>query len=409
MTRALASQPSATQKPFGWSSAVAIVIAAMNLRTAVTSVGPLLDELQRGIGMSAGMAGLLTSLPVLCFAAIGVVTPSLARRIGPESLLITALSMMTLGLGLRPFSTSGWMFVALSVPALSGGAMGNVLLPAMVKRRFPDAVGPLTAAYTTALALGTTLAAALTVPLAGLGAGTDWRLGLGAWAVLSAAGAGCWIFVGRGGAAANPAPARHPFRGLRRSPTAWALALFFGSQSMQAFVAFGWFAEFLRERAGISPARAGLLVAGMSALSIPVSAVVPSVAARLRSQRPLVAACLACYIAAYAGLWLAPTRAPWAWALFAGLASGAFPLALTLIGLRTRAYETTAALSAFSQSIGYAMAGVGPLLVGVLHGVNGGWSWPFLLLLLDLLVLAVSGWYAAGPRLVDDDLRQTEY
>jgi CP family cyanate transporter-like MFS transporter len=387
-----------------WALITAVLLAALNLRTAVTSVGPLLDELESGIGLTGVLAGVLTTLPVIAFAVLGSLTPRLAHRVGEQRLLAGALVLMTVGLALRAMVSSPWPFLLLSVLALAGGAMGNVLLPVLVKRHFPDRVGTMTAGYTTSMAIGTTLGAALTVPIATRGGTADWRVGLGAWAVLAAVAAACWVVLPGGPRTVDgerPARVRVPLRG---SSTAWSLALFFGSQSLQAYVAFGWFALFFRERAGASATRAGLLVAVLAALSIPVSVVIPSVAARMRSQRPLIALLVACYVVAYSGMLVAPAAGAWIWVVLTGIGSGAFPLALTLIGMRSRTPHTTAALSAFAQSIGYLLAGCGPLLVGVLHGADGGWGKPFALLFGALVVMAVSGWRVGQPRDVEDDV-----
>ena len=387
-----------------WALLVGVVLAAVNLRTAVTSVGPLLDELETGIGLTSTLAGVLTTLPVISFAVLGSLTPRLAHRVGEQRLLAGALALMTAGLALRATVGTPLPFLALSVVALVGGAMGNVLLPVLVKRHFADRVGPMTAAYTTALAVGTTLAAAVSVPIATRDGRVDWRVGLGVWALLAGAAALCWLVLpaGQGGVGEDGA-ARVRVR-LRGSRTAWALALFFGSQSLQAYVAFGWFALFFSERAGVSAARAGVLVAVLAAISIPSSIVIPSLAARLRSQRPLVAVLVCCYVIAYTGMLVAPRAGAFVWVVLVGVGSGAFPLALTLIGLRSRTPGTTSALSAFAQSIGYLLAAGGPLLVGVLHGADGSWTGPFALLFGALAVMAVSGWLVAEPRDVEDDL-----
>lgn len=388
----------------GWALVAGVVLAAVNLRTAVTSVGPLLDQLESGVGLTSTLAGVLTTLPVISFATLGSLTPRLAHRVGEQRLLAGALVLMTAGLALRALVSTPVPFLALSVVALVGGAMGNVLLPVLVKRHFAARVGPMTAAYTTALAVGTTLAAAVTVPIATRGGRVDWRVGLGVWALLAGIAALCWLVLpsGRGGLAEDAAP-RVRVR-LRGSRTAWALTLFFGSQSLQAYVAFGWFALFFSERAGVSAARAGLLVAVLAAMSIPSSIVIPSLAARLRSQRPLVAVLVGCYVIAYTGMLVAPRAGAFVWVVLVGIGAGAFPLALTLIGLRSRTPATTSALSAFAQSIGYLLAAGGPLLVGVLHGADGSWTGPFALLFGALAVMAVSGWLVAEPRDVEDDL-----
>ena len=382
----------------------AMLLAAVNLRTAVTSVGPVLDEVSTGVGLSGGTAGLLTTLPVLSFALLGSLTPRLARRYAERRVLCASLLLMAAGLLARSLVSAAVPFLLLSVVALAGGAMGNVLLPVLVKRHFPDRIGPLTAAYTTALAVGLTASAALTVPLAALRGGPgEWRLGLGVWALPAAVAAAAWLGLARHD---RPVPAeQHPARpAVHRSGTAWALALFFGAQSMQAYITFGWFALFFRERGGFSPTTAGLLVAVIAAVAVPVSAIVPAYAARFGDQRPVLVVLVGCYAAAYTGMLLAPRSGALLWVLLAGVAGGTFPLALVMIGLRTRTVAATASLSAFAQSAGYLVAGCGPLLVGVLHGATGGWGWPFVLIFADLGLLAVSGWHAAQPRFVEDDL-----
>jgi MFS transporter, CP family, cyanate transporter len=384
---------------------VAIVLAALNLRTAVTSVGPVLAELRQGLGLSGATAGLLTTLPVLCFAALGSCTAAIARRLGETRTLTGALVIMVVGLVLRALAHSTPAFLVCSFFALSGGALGNVLLPTLVKRHFPHHVGTVTAAYTTALAVGTTVAAAETAPIAAAAGPAGWRWGLAVWAAPALLAVLPWLALLR--SPPVPAPRAHAApagaaahisaRQLARRPLAWAMALYFGAQSLQAYVAFGWFAQYFRE-AGLSQERAGYLIAFLSALSIPISMVVPSLAARMRSQRPIVLVLWCCYLVGYLGLLSAPVAGAWAWAFLIGAGSGAFPLALTMIGLRAHTPEQTGALSAFAQGVGYLLAGSGPLLVGALHAATGGWTWPFAIVFAALAVQLVSGWYVGGAH-----------
>ena len=380
---------------------VAMILTGLTMRTAVTSVGAVLADLRAGLHVASGLAGVITTLPVICFGLIGTATPRLAHHVGEHLLLIVSLLLMTLGLVLRAVAGTVWLFLLLSVLALSGGAISNVLMPGLVKRHFPSRIGAMTATYTTAMAIGLTAAAGLSVPLGHLTSPDGWRLGLGAWAVLSALAVLPWLPSLRGDRPEEGAPRALPASRLVRSPTSWALAFFFGAQSFQAYVAFGWFATFLRDH-GASAGHAGLLVAFFSALSIPVSIVTPLLA--LRGQRLLVVVLTVSYLIAYIGMALAPLGGAWVWMLLAGIGSGMFPLALTMIGLRTRDAETTGALSAFSQGVGYLFAGTGPLLVGVLLGATNNWSAPFALLFVVLGVAAVAGWIAARDRYVDDEL-----
>lgn len=386
-----------------WLLVTALVFTGLSMRTAVTSVGAVLDSLQSELHAGSGMAGLITTLPVLCFAGIGGVAPRLAHRFGMHRLTVLALVFMTVGLLARAVVGSAWLFTLLSVLALAGGAIANILMPSLVKRHFPHRIGRMTAVYTTAMAAGTTAGAGLTVPIGSLGpAGDEWRTGLASWALFSAVAVLPWLPTLAGDrpdrAAAPPVSAR----ALARSPIAWTLMLFFSFQSFQAYISFGWFAKFF-DGHGLSESTSGWLVALLAAVQIPVSMVVPSLAAR--RIRPLLLVLVSCYVVAYAGMLLAPVGGAWLWMVLAGIGGGMFPVALTLIGLRARTAATTAALSAFVQTVGYVIAGSGPLLFGVLHGATGGWGAPMALLIAAMVINFAAGWRASRPGYVDDELR----
>jgi CP family cyanate transporter-like MFS transporter len=381
----------------------ALAVTGLSMRTAVTSVGAALDDVEAGLHTGSGVAGVITTIPVICFAGIGAVAPRLSHRFGPHRMIVVALLAMTAGLVLRALVGSLVAFLLLSVLALTGGAISNVLLPSLVKAHFPDQIGRMTAVYTTALAIGTTAAAGLTIPIGSLGSGAHhgWRLGLGSWAVLSAVAVLPWLPT-----LANDAPEPGRIRGpgagrLVRSRTAWALTILFAFQSFQAYIAFGWFAKFMHAH-GVSSSTAGWMVALLSAVTIPASMVVPIVPPR-RHRATLIVLC-GCYLLGYLGLAVAPVGGAWAWMVFTGIGSAQFPLALAMIGLRARTADTTAALSAFVQSIGYLVAGSGPLLFGVLHGATGGWGAPLALLFVALAIALVAGWRSARPCYVDDEI-----
>jgi CP family cyanate transporter-like MFS transporter len=381
----------------------AIVLTGLNLRIAVTSVGPVLQEIQQGLAISSAAAGLVTTMPVLCFALIGFVGPSLAARFRDGHVLAGALLVMAAGLVLRAVAGTFWLFLPGTVLAMVGGALGNVLLPSLVKRHFPHRTGALVGAYSTAMAIGAAVVAISTAPIAAAAGDGGWRWALGVWAVLPLVAAVPWLFVpaargaGRGGRAAVPmAP-------LVRSPTAVALTVLFGAQSIMAYVVIGWSAQYLRD-SGLAAGTAGLLLGLNQLVAIPVSAVVPSLTVRQGVQRPLLAGFVACYVAGWLGLWLAPLTVPWAWMIVLALGMGVFPMVLTLIGLRARAPETVAALSTVTQSWGYLLAASGPLLVGLLRGATGSYTGMFVLVLTCVAVLTGTGWLATRPRFVDDEL-----
>ena len=263
----------------------ALALTGFSMRTAAICVGPVLGDVQRGLHTSSLGAGVITTLPVLCFAAIGSATPRLTRRFGTTVVLTVALAVSVLGMLLRALTGSLLAFAAASVLALCGGAVANVTMPTQVKRFSARRLATLTAIYTTALAIGTTAASGLTVPISAGHGSAGWRYGLGAWALPAALAVPVWlVFLRRD---AGPAARRHTGRPVAAAGTAWALMFLFAGQSFQAYIAFGWFARFFRDH-GISAAQAGALVAFYAALSIPTAALGPWLAAR--SERISVAA-----------------------------------------------------------------------------------------------------------------------
>ncbi|WP_214110096.1 CynX/NimT family MFS transporter [Acrocarpospora catenulata] len=382
-----------------WLIVLGVVLAALNLRTAVTSVGTVLDQISAGLGMSGIATGVLTTLPVLCFAAFGAVTPALSRRIGEHRLLITALVLLGAGLLIRAMVGSATVFLLASVVALAGGAIGNVLIPTLIKRHFPARSGAMMTLYATALAVGTMLAAAGTVPLMRAADG-NWHVALGVWAALAAVAAIPWLALPRDEPERRNAAAYTRPGELVRSRLAWAMAGYFGTQSLIAYVMFGWLPQLLRD-GGYTADQAGLVLGIFTGLGIPTSLVVPALAARMRDQRGLVVGFALVYVVGFAGLLTG--QALWLWATVVSLGMGSFPMALSMLALRTRTAEATAALSAFAQSAGYLFAGVGPLVVGVLYQVSGGWALPFALLFLVLGAQVVTGRYAGADRFLEDE------
>jgi CP family cyanate transporter-like MFS transporter len=383
---------------------VAVIASAVNLRTAVTSVGALMQELERGLGLTPEQSGLLTALPLLTFAVVGSQVPRLARRLGEDRVIMGAMAAMTLGLIARSLVSSPTLFLLATVLALTGGAVGNVALPAVIKRDFADRVGAMTAAYTTAMAIGQTLAAGLSVPVF-TATQSSWRTGIGVWGVLSAAAVLPWLGTrsARRVGATSRRPAAPRTRAVTRSPTAWLITGFFATQSAQVFAVFGWFSIFLQE-AGVPADTAGTMVASYSFLFIPLSLVVPLFAARRRTQRVLLIAPSLAGIGGYVGLLVLGSDGAWLWMILVGLANAAFPVVLVLFTTRTRSPESTASLAALSQTAGYLMAGCGPLLIGVLRRFAEGPALPMSFLIGVAVVQVLLGAALCRGRLVEDDL-----
>ncbi|WP_420824794.1 CynX/NimT family MFS transporter [Streptomyces coryli] len=407
-TSATDALPEPTTSPWPRRIMVAaLLLAAINLRPAISSLGAMMEEVRDGVGMNGTVAGLLTSMPAVCFAIFGSLAPRLARRFGPAKVVCGGMVAITAGLLVRPLLGNTAGFLAASALALAGIAVSNVLLPAIVKRWFPDRVGPMTGLYSMGLALGTSAAAAATVPVAHAFGGS-WRIGLGAWALVAAVAVLPWFGVLRGdrktdGGTRQAAQAdAQPVR-LTRSPTAWALGVFFGFQATAAYVTLGWLPQIYRD-AGLSAGTAGVLLAVVMGLGVPLAFVLPRVAERLKHQGPIAVVMGLCGLAGYAGLWLWPHGGAWVWALLLAVSNCSFPLVLTLIGMRSRTGAGVVKLSAFAQSTGYVISIPGPLVVGGLYSATGGWGAPLGLMAALMVIQIGVGVVAGRDRVVEDEI-----
>ncbi|MGI5993573.1 CynX/NimT family MFS transporter [Saccharomonospora viridis] len=379
--------------------AVAVVLAALNLRPVITSVGSVLDEMRDGLGASDTWAGVLTTLPGLCFAAAGLAAPALSRRVGLRTAVTVALLCASVGLALRvlngPFVMLGGTLVA-----CTGIALANVLIPVVVKASFAVRIGLMTGVYTAALQLGGALGSAVTPSLEPVFGG--WRGALVSWAALAALALGVWFVATRNEPslheASSPAEGK-PKRSLLRVPLAWVVTGFFGCQSCLAYIVMGWLPQVLMD-AGVSRSEAGLLLGLISLLGLPVSLTIPAIAARRGSQSGWVVIHGAFAISGILGLLFAPAFSPLLWSVLLGLGMGVFSLALTVIALRAKDSADTAALSGMAQGFGYLVAAVGPFLFGLLHDVTGGWTASFGLLLAVVLLKVGFGYFAGRPRYV---------
>ncbi|MCY0933791.1 CynX/NimT family MFS transporter [Streptomyces sp. H34-S4] len=385
---------------------VGIVLAALNLRPAITSLGALFEETRTGLGMSGTVAGLITSVPALCFAVFGVTAPRLSRRFGPAAVVCAGMAAVAAGLLIRPFATNAAGFLAASALSLAGIALTNVLLPVIVKRWFPDRVATMTGLYSMALAAGTSLAAATTVPLTEA-LGGSWRTGLLIWAFLAVAAVLPWLPIAaaaRKEKAAAGVPAARPDAGpsVVRSRTAWALACYFGLQATGAYITMGWLPQIFRD-AGVSASTAGVLLAVTMVMGVPLAFVIPGLAGRMRNQGPIAVVLGLFGLVGYLGLYFAPVAGAWAWAVLLGVSNCAFPLVITLIGLRAKSPAGVVKLSAFAQSTGYLISIPGPLLIGALYQHTGGWDLP-LALMAGLLVPQIAlGVLAGRDRTIEDE------
>lgn len=385
-----------------------IVLVAFTLRQAVATISPILGDIRVDIPISNIGVGLLGTLPPILLAASGFIAPRVARGFGLDGGIVLALLLMTLGHLVRAFAPDFAVLLVGSVVALAGTGIGNVLLPPIVRRYFPDRVALLTAVYVCVVGLGTAVPAAVAAPVTEQ---TSWRFLLGIWSVTSVVALVPWLVIiarERRQRLSDAVPVESPppalVTRLWRSRVALSITVVFSTSTICTYAAFAWLPEILGDIAGSTPTEAGVLLAVTGIISVPGAFIAPLLVARLRNVGWLIAAGVASFLFGYLGLLLAPATLTLLWVLLIGSGSILFPVCLVLINERTRTQGGTVALSGFAQGVAYALGALGPLLVGLLHDASGRWTLPLLFLLAVVLVATIPAITLARPAFVEDEL-----
>ena len=380
----------------------AIALLALNLRTAVSSISPVVTFIQEEISLPIVTIGLLGVAAPLAFAIATSLSYPPARRIGVEKTLLITIGLIVSGHLLRALAWDSSALFAGSLMSLLGAGMGNVLLPVMVRKYFPNRVGIISSFYITLTAVSATIGAFFAVPVA---QELGWRSSLGQWAILAALTLLPVIFLLK-----NSRPEARPKTGatqkaIWRSPTAWAIAVVQGMTSIFGYVSFAWMPLMLIEHNGVSVPEAGLLLALFSIMGLPVSLLVPIVATRYSKSHPIIIFFSATMgTAGTLGVLFFDNSLLWLAVIGIGLGPTMFPLALTLFNLRSKERSTVLALSAFGQGVSYTVATITVFAIGVLRELTGGWEAALLLMALVALLSALAGIQIAKNNFVDDEL-----
>lgn len=377
---------------------MAVVLTALNLRPAVTSVAPLLGDMREALAASAIWAGALTTLPVLCFAAAGMAAPWLARRLGLGNAISVALVILSVGLVVRVLDGQ-YVVIGGTLVASAGIALVNVLIPVVIKGCFPARIGLMTGVYTAALQGGGALGSAITPPLEPVLGG--WREAVGSWVLLALLALLLWVPASRAIRSARAAAPTGDNRGRRllRSPLAWTVTLFFGCQAFLAYIVMGWLPEVFIDN-GVTKSDAGLLLGLVSVLAVPISLIIPPLAARQKNQSGWIVGLGVLGFVGMVGLLVDPAFSPLLWSVLVGIGMSVFSLGLTVIALRARDAEDTAGLSGMVQGLGYLIGATGPFLFGLLHDLTAGWTIPWIMVLVVYAAQMVAGALAGRNRYV---------
>lgn len=394
-----------------WLGVSGILILALSGRTGVAALSPIAGEIELDLPLNGVWLGLLGTIPPLAYALAGLYTPRLARRFGLEGVAI-AVAVVTalahLARGLAPVYLG--LFLATIALMLGVGSL-NVILPGLVKLYAPQAIGRVTAMYSTAMAISTALPAGVGLWLAD---GFGWRVSLGSWAVLSAVATIPWLILlpltrrqaRQKRASLDALPAVPSLGALTRSPTVRAITLIFAASGLSAYSVFALLPPVLIDQAGATPAEAALALTLFSIMGLPMSLTIPLLAVRPQWPSRLVIVAAVSSVSGYVGLVFVPALAPLVWTVLAALGTLTFSMSLALIGARTRTPHMATNVSGFVNTVGYLFAGIGPIVTGVLFQLTGRWE-PSLLLLAALTALVLpAAWVLAREQIVEDELDQ---
>jgi len=379
-----------------------IIIIAFNLRPAITSVGPVIGLIRDDFGLSNWSAGVITSLPLLAFALISPLAPKIGNRYSNERTLVIGLIILLFGIGVRSISTvpllyTGTFFVGIGI------AFINVLLPSVIKEKFPAKVGLMTGVYSTAMGIFAAIASGLSIPIAeGLGLG--WQIALLVWTIPAIIGIIIWIYLSKGKKEENQQDmkdAKAKDNPIWRSPVAWQVACFMGFQSFLYYVIISWLPEILYDY-GVTMSTAGWMLGVLQVIGLPFSFLIPVIAGRFKSQWWIACLLGAFSIAGYGILIIGnSSMAMIGSVVLMGIGlGGMFPLALTLLGIRTQNAEQAAKLSGMAQAFGYLLAAIGPMLIGYLHDITHAWTIPLLTLIGVSLIVITFGSLAGRDKYV---------
>lgn len=374
---------------------VGILFIAATLRVTFTGIAPLLDAIRAEYQLTTAQTGLLTTLPLLAFGLVSPLAAGVARRFGIERSLLLAMVIICLGIGLRSLPSAAWLYIGTALIGC-GIALGNVLLPGLIKRDFSGHVARMTGAYSITMGAAAAAGSAMVVPLALAGFG--WRGALLLLMVFPLLALLLWLPQARRQATTpmTGSGAAHN-RGIWRSALAWQVTLFLGINSLVYYVIVGWLPAILQSM-GYSEAQAGSLHGLLQLATAAPGLAIPLVLHRLKDQRGIaVLVALMCVVSTL-GLWLQPGQAV-IWTLIFGFGSGAtMILGLTFIGLRASSAHQAAALSGMAQTIGYLLAACGPPLIGKIHDAYGDWHIPLIIVALIAVVMALFGALAGRAR-----------
>lgn len=385
---------------------IGIIFVAFNLRPAITSVGPIIDLIRSDLGISNGVAGFITTLPLISFAILSILAPKIGGIVGNERTIFLGLLVLFIGIITRSLGYTSTLFLGTLLIGV-GVAIGNVLIPSIVKLHFPLKVGIVTSIYTTSMNTFAGIGSGISIPLA-TGLSLGWKWALASWIVVAVIAMIIWLPQLRNNNKTSASYIEQSSNSaMWRSPIAWQVTLFMGLQSFLFYCTIAWLPEIL-ESYGMQLSMAGWMLSLMQLVGLPTTFLAPVIANRFKDQKAIVLVIGLLYFAGVTGLIFVQSNGLLILSIILiGLAQGAsISLALTMIGLRTKDSRQAANLSGMAQSIGYLLAAIGPTLVGFLFDFTHSWLTPLLIFVVFTILMTIAGVGAGRNQYVAEELAQ---
>ncbi|WP_436855621.1 CynX/NimT family MFS transporter [Staphylococcus caeli] len=390
-----------------WIVVIAIIFIASTLRAPLTSVGPVIDEIKENLLIGNGVAGILTTIPLLIFAIVSPFVSRITRRFTMTYTILYAMLLLIMALLLRVLGDFN-LFIAGTILLGIAITFGNVVLPSYVKWYFPMQIGLMTGVYSATMNFTAGLGGGTSYPLSKITT-LGFKLSLSFWIVFAVIALCFWIICVKNGASLEKASIKDikvvtsNKLNIIQSKLAWMVALTMGFQSMIFYSMVAWVPSILVDR-GLDHDMAGYLLMLNQFAQVPMTFVFPIIASKLKHQRMLIVIITLLFLVGF-GLFFSKSLPMLIIGIvIVGLAMGAcFSLCMTLFSIRARTSDGSIALSGFGQAIGYFIAAIGPFLIGLLHDITNSWDSAILALILMSCCVFIFGYTASDARYVEDE------
>lgn len=392
-------QSAYNNKNLKWLLIIGVILVGANLRVPLTSAGALVSFIRDDFGISNALAGAITTLPLIAFALLSPFAPKLAGKFGMERTIGISLVLLFAGILIRSAGGIELLFFGTLLIGLAI-AIGNVLMPGIVKMNFPLQIGLMTGLYAIVMNVFGALGSGLSIPIASSG-NFGWTGSLLVWGVLTLVTIVIWLPQLKKSRPAENSSVQATSGSLMRSSLAWKITLFMGAQSLIFYTLITWLPTILTAN-GYDIHLAGWGVFIFQFASIPFTFIIPVIADKMKNQVLIALVASGMIIVGILGLLAGLTQLTLLWIILLGMGNGsAFSLSMMFFTLRTKDGYQAAELSGMAQSFGYLLAAFGPVLVGGLQDITGSWTLPLLLVTLAAAVMLITGIAAGKNRQVN--------